>query len=134
MDHSSLDEPELQIHDRAADIRRTISAQRTLWPGENIPTLELCTLGIFRHGSRRKLNSLYLWERFYCLLFPQQKIRILATFSCLFVENNQVKLADMWNDKYIPIKMVLFPVLCPPQLAALWLSDGTPGPVPASPT
>lgn len=39
MDHSSLNESELQIHDRAADTRRTTSAQQTLWPGENIPTV-----------------------------------------------------------------------------------------------
>lgn len=37
VDHSSLKESELQ--DRVADIRRTISAQGTLWPGENIPKL-----------------------------------------------------------------------------------------------
>lgn len=80
MEQTSLTESELQNPCRTGDNRtRTISSQRNLWPGENIPH---SMLGVWRDSSHRQLTFLLFFLTKF--LFKQKENRFgLFSFSLL---------------------------------------------------
>ncbi len=109
MDQRSLNEsaclqPELESHNRAAELRRTISAQRIHWPGKHVATL-CCDLTEMISTQQQKAGKLHLYifgcfslfysflsfrKEYYKLLlafFSQLYISIYLLFYVLFVQN-----------------------------------------------